>query len=270
MSVTISHMIPAAKNMSAIARSGLVHHHSPNTSVPTGHASQGMTRNCVSGPTRNAVRGEAIFSILCPKPNTRPCRSRGTTFCMMVCSHASAIGPTIIQRNIHTPVRMMLGTEVNMIHIDQATILVISSDLTGFFPSPYRDTMSPPMMNPTLVIARIIHHVSTLTSERLYASMSAMNIPPRKLFIIAKNIIANSHDIPAMIRMVPIMSIFFSLGSSLSRCSSRGKWIVKRCAITMSVETILIPTAQSIPSCPMINPEKTETTLKTSPFTAQT
>jgi hypothetical protein len=44
-----------------------------------------------------------------------------------------------------------------------------------------------------------------------------------KLLNIAKNIMAKSPDIPAIIRMVPRISISLFLGSSLSRCSSRGK-----------------------------------------------
>ncbi len=158
---------PAETNISAIARSGVVPHHPPNISVPLGLASHGMTRNCVSGPIMKAVSGEAIFSIDCPNPNTRPCRSRGTTFWSIVCSHASAAGPIIIQRNIPTPTSMMLGTAVNPIQILHAATFSIKSVLTGFFPSPIRAIRSPLSMNPVLVSARITHQVSTFTSDRL-------------------------------------------------------------------------------------------------------
>lgn len=63
-------MSPARTNTSAMARSGVVPHHPLNISFPAGLASHGITRNCVSGHMKNAVSGEAIFSIDCPNPNT--------------------------------------------------------------------------------------------------------------------------------------------------------------------------------------------------------
>ncbi len=98
--------------------------------------------------------------------------------------------------------------------------------------------------------------------------MSDMNIPHRKLFIIAKKIIAKSPEIPAMILIVPRISIAVSFFSSPSRCSSLGKVSVRRWNMTMSVTVRTMPTAQVIPSRPMMNPENTDTTVKTSPFTA--
>lgn len=122
-------------------------------------------------------------------------------------------------------------------------------------------------MNPVLVTASIIPQTSTETIERPYASMSAMNTHPRKLFHIAKNIIAKSPEIPAMMRIVHRRSMVLSRAASLSRCSSRGKVSVRRCAMTTRVTAMTMPTAQVIPSRPMTNPENTDTTVKTRPFT---
>ena len=160
-------MTPAKTNMSAIARSGVVPHHPPNISFPWALASHGMTRNCVRGPTINAVSGEAIFSRDCPNPKTLPCRSRGTIFCMIVCSHASAAGPIIIQRNMPTPVRMILDIAVNPIQIPHPAIERSRRVRTGLCPSPVRATIIPLRINPVLVKARMTPHVSTDTRVRL-------------------------------------------------------------------------------------------------------
>ncbi len=256
--------------MIAMARSGVVPHHPPNISCPPGLASQGMTRNCVRGPIMNAVSGEAIFSIDCPNPNTLPWRSNGTTFCMIVCSHASAIGERSMNAKNPNPTNHIDETVGNMIHVVHMMRFMRRRVLTGFLPSQYLLTSIPQAMNPVLVIARTIPQISTETSESPYASMSDMNTPPMKLLNIAKNIIAKSPDIPAIIRMVPRISTSLFLGSSLSRCSSRGNVSVRRCMITRSVTASTIPTAQVMPSCPMIIPENTDTTVKVSPFTAPT
>lgn len=95
-----------------------------------------------------------------------------------------------------------------------------------------------------------------------------MNTPPRKLLNIAKNIIPKSPDIPAIICMVHLRSIFLSSSCRSSRWVSAGNESERRWKITRSVENIPIPTAHSIPSRPMISPEKTDTTVKTRPFTA--
>ena len=91
-----------------------------------------------------------------------------------------------------------------------------------------------------------------------------------KLLNIAKNIIAKSPDILAIIRIVQRISISLFFGSSLSRCSSRGNVRVRRWMITRRVMASTIPTAQVMPSCPMTIPENTDTTVKVSPFTAPT
>lgn len=95
-----------------------------------------------------------------------------------------------------------------------------------------------------------------------------MNTPPRKLLNIAKNIIAKSPEIPAMIHIVPLISIFLSSSCWLSRCDSGGNESERRWSITRSVTVMLIPTAQSIPSRPIMSHEKTDTTVNTRPFTA--
>lgn len=255
--------------MSAIARSGLVHHHTANILSHTSLASHGMTMNCVSGPMRNAVRGLAIFSIDCPKPNTRPWRSRGTTFCMMVCSAASAIGPTIIQRKNPIAVTIIDDTAVKNILIVHAMSERMRRVFTGFFPSPYRETSIPPMMNPTLVTARSMPQTSTDTSESPYASMSAMNTPPRKLLNIAKNIIAMRPGIERMMRIVPRRSSFLSSSCLSSRCVSGGNRSMNIWTMTASVMMSAMITAVSIPSCPITTHEKADTPVNTSPLMAQ-
>lgn len=252
----------------AIARSGVVPHHPPNISFPIGLASHGITRNCVSGPMRNAVRGEAIFSIDCPNQNTLHWRSSGTTFCMMVCSADSAIGESIIKPKNPIATSQIEEIVAKREQIIQRMRFTRRRVFTGFFPSPYLPTTIHPTINPTLVRARTIPQISTDTSESPYASISDMNIPPRKLLNIAKNIIPNSPEIPAIIRIVPRRSIFFSSSWRSSRWDSRGNERRDRCAITKRVVIIPIPTAQSIPSRPIMSPENTDTTVKTSPFTA--
>ncbi len=43
---------------------------------------------------RKAVTGEAAVSTVWANPKTRPCSLNGTTFWMIVCSEASAMGMT--------------------------------------------------------------------------------------------------------------------------------------------------------------------------------
>ena len=89
-----------------------------------------------------------------------------------------------------------------------------------------------------------------------------------KLFIIAKNIIPKSHDIPAIILIVPRISIFLSSSWRSSISGSVGNLRKIRWVITMSVTARTIPTAHVIPSLPMMNPENTDTTVNTRPLTA--
>ncbi len=182
----------------------------------------------------------------------------------MVCSHASAIGHTIIQTKNPIPTKYIDATVGNIIQIDQLRTLIARRVKTGFFPSPYLATIVPPMMNPILVTASTTHHISTDTSESPYASMSDINTPPIKLLIIAKNIIAINPGIERMIRIVPRISTFLSSSCRSSRCGSAGKWSMRRCVMTASITTNAIPTAHIIPSCPMITHEKADTTVNTS------
>lgn len=161
----MSPMNPARTNTRAMARSGVVPHHPLKISFPAGLASQGITRNCVSGPIIKAVSGEAIFSIDCPNPKTLHWRSRGTTFCIIVCSADSAIGESIIKPKNPIPtsqIEEITGKIIQMIHIIRFTR---SRVLTGFFPSPYFPTTVHQTMNPILVIARTVPQISTDTSE---------------------------------------------------------------------------------------------------------
>lgn len=263
-------MIPAETKTTAIARSGLVPHQSQTIRSIPPPATHGITRNCVSGPTKNAVSGEAIFSIDCPNPKTLPCRSSGTTFWRIVCSQASAIGPKSMKKKNPIPTSQIEDTRGKNIQIDHVITLVKSSDFTGLFPSQYRLTSIPPIINPVLVSASIIPQTSTDTMESPYASINAINTPPRKLFHIAKNIIPKSQDIPAIIRTVPRISTFFSSGCRSSRCGSGGNVSIKRCAMSARVRRMTIPTTQIIPNLPMRIPENTDTTVKTNPLTAPT
>lgn len=165
MIVTKSHMNPATTNTSAIARSGVVPHQPANISLLSGLASQGMTRNCVRGHTKNAVIGEAIFSIDCPNPKTRHCRSIGTTFCITVCSADSIIGEKSMKKKNDIPtiqIDEIIGKRIHIIHIMRFPRRTV---LTGFFPSPYLPTIIPQRMNPILVRARTVPQISTETSE---------------------------------------------------------------------------------------------------------
>src|SRR5687767_10759119 len=88
-SVTESPMAPAIMNTSAIPRPIPTPNQPPISCTPAPVVMNGMKMNCAIGPMRNDVIGEADISTLCAKPNTRPCLSRGTTFCTIVCSVAS-------------------------------------------------------------------------------------------------------------------------------------------------------------------------------------
>src|SRR5688572_21159697 len=96
----------------------------------------GITTNWVSGPMMNAVSGEADCSTDCAKPNTRPCRSNGTTFCSVVCSDASMNGERNSQMKQATPSISTDDWMVNTAATDQMIRFTVSSVLSGFRPSP--------------------------------------------------------------------------------------------------------------------------------------
>ena len=73
--MTTSPITPVAMNTSAMPRSGPVPNHGPIHRAPAPSVMNGIMTNCVSGATRNAVRGDAACSTLCANPKTRPCRS---------------------------------------------------------------------------------------------------------------------------------------------------------------------------------------------------
>ena len=162
----MSPMIPAETNTTAMARSSVIPHQSHTRLVTPPDRTHGITRNSVSGPIKNAVRGEVIFSRDCPNPKTLHCRSRGTTFWRIVCSQASAIGLTTIQRKNHIPTNQIDDTRGKMIQILQPAIFTRRRDRTGLFPSPYLAMIDPPTMNHILVTARTIPQSSTETIER--------------------------------------------------------------------------------------------------------
>ena len=119
----------------------------------------------MSGPIMNAVRGEAIFSMDCPNQNTLHWRSRGTTFCMMVCSHASAIGDMSMNAKNPNPTSHIDETVGNMIHVAHMMRFMRRRVFTGFFPSPNLEVSIPQTMNPVLVMASTVPHISTETIE---------------------------------------------------------------------------------------------------------
>ena len=95
-------MTPVTVKTSARPRSGPVPNQPPMSSTPAPVVMNGMATNCAIGLIKNAVSGAAASSTLCAKPNTRPWRSKGTTFCRTVCSAASAKGTRQSQTNMPT------------------------------------------------------------------------------------------------------------------------------------------------------------------------
>lgn len=85
---------------------------------------------------------------------------------------------------------------------------------------------------------------------------------------IAKNNIAKSPEIPAIMCIVHQRSIFLSSSCASSRCDSEGNESKRRWNTTRRVIVILMLIAQSIPSRPMISHENADTTVNTSQFTA--
>ncbi len=80
------------RKTSAMPRASPSPRSQPQESAPASDAMYGMIQNCAIGAMRNAVTGAAADSNACAKPNTRPCRRKGTTFWMTVCSDASTAG----------------------------------------------------------------------------------------------------------------------------------------------------------------------------------
>ena len=78
--VVMSPITPAIENTRAMPLPAPTPYHLPIKSTPLPVVIKGMKINCAIGPIIKAVIGDAACSTLCAKPNTRPCRSGGTTF----------------------------------------------------------------------------------------------------------------------------------------------------------------------------------------------
>ena len=70
--VTATPISPAIVNISAIPRSGPVPNQLPIQSAPRPSVIVGMNTASAIGAIRNAVNGDAAFSTIEAKPNTRP------------------------------------------------------------------------------------------------------------------------------------------------------------------------------------------------------
>lgn len=165
-SVTTRPIIPAQIKIRAIHRASPTPNQCPIRSTHSPVVIKGIKTNCARGPIINVVRGEAADSTLCAKPNTRPCRSKGTTFWRSVCSHASANGKSSIQIKFPATRSTIDGCMVKNIHTVHVMTLMRRSVLSGLFPSQNREMMIPPAIIATLRHHQIIPHVCTETSER--------------------------------------------------------------------------------------------------------
>ena len=135
------------------------------------------------------------------------------------------------------------GYAVKNMHTNHITALVMRRVLTGLVPRPQRVTRSPPMINPKLSMPQMSHHISTLTSERPYASMSDINTPPRKLLNREKAMSPKSPLMLATIAIVPRRSILFFWSLFLMRIGSSGKERHTMCASVSILSTTLMAIA---------------------------
>ena len=158
-------MRPVTVKTRARPRSGPVPNQPPISSTPAPVVMNGMATNWATGLIRNAVSGDAAISTLCANPNTRPWRSKGTTFCSTVCSAASANGTRHNQTNMPTASSRIHERSVNTLDTAHITTLTASNVRSGFAPSPRRATIRPPTMNPALSTPNSRPHTSTDTSE---------------------------------------------------------------------------------------------------------
>src|SRR5690606_21511578 len=131
----------------------------------------------------------------------------GTTFCNTLCSHASTNGTTLIQINSDVASSQIEGCSVMTMQTIQQTMFTLKIRFTGFLPKPYFEMYRPPRMNPRLSTPHKVPQNCTLTSDRPYASISAMNTPPRKLLKVVKKMSGRSPGTARTIRMVPFRSI---------------------------------------------------------------
>src|SRR3546814_3671814 len=92
------------------------------------------------------------------------------------------------------------SSDLNTLATAHTIRLTRSSVRSGFFPRPVLAMVSPLTMNEHEATAQRIPQACTFVSESPYASISAMNTPPRKLLKVAKKISANSPGTAATTR----------------------------------------------------------------------
>lgn len=164
-SVTVRPITPAQINIRAIHRASPMPNQWPIRLTHSPVVIKGIKINCAIGPIIKVVSGEAADSTLWAKPNTRPCLSKGTTFCSRVCSQASANGNRSIQIKFPITSRIIEGCMVKNIHTVQVMTLICRSVLRGLFHSQKREIISPPAIIAILRHHQIIPHVCTETRE---------------------------------------------------------------------------------------------------------
>src|SRR6478735_3022481 len=230
----------------------------------------GMSQNCAMGPMRKAETGAAADSTLAAKPNTRPCFSKGTTRCTIVCSEASAIGMRAMKIRMPSPYSHHHSRIAKVMPSSAMPMLTSSIVRTGFLPRPNFATSAPPMMNPKLVTPRTIHHISTEKSVSPYGSMRAMKTPPTRLLNVEKRMRASSPGTAMTAGITPLKLNPFGASPSTWATPRSGIGTKIRWISATPVAAIAMATVQPMPSSPIDRPENTLVTMKAMPCTAPT
>ena len=124
-----------------------------------------MIQNSASGATTKAVTGAAEDSKAMANPNTRPCRARGTTRWMTVCSAASTAGNSAMYSQVPAMYSHPHSRIVNKAPSRPSTITTSSMVRRGLLPSPTLPITAPPTMNPVDARAKRPPHISTENSS---------------------------------------------------------------------------------------------------------
>ena len=159
-------MRPARVNITARPRSGPVPHQLPIQSAPRPSVISGMKISAASGPMMIEVMGDAAFSTIWAKPNTRPCFSNGIDRCSTVCSAASMTGIISSQTKQPTVRSGIEDCTVNTEQMIQFTRLQPTISFTGVLPRPNFATAMPPAMNAVMMKPQRMPQVWTETSSR--------------------------------------------------------------------------------------------------------
>lgn len=154
---------------------------------------------------------------------------------------------------------------VKNIHIIHIKILTNNNVFIGLDQSPHFEITIHQNINAKLNDHQINHHVCTETNDNQYGSINDINTHPRKLLNIEKNIKPKSHEIPEIIFIVPIISIFFHSFFWCEKSSigndKKSKWIIRS-----NQAIIVIQTAHHIHKNQIVNQLKTDTIQKDIPF----